>query len=114
MKSYKDLLVWQKSFNLVIAIYTVLKLMPKDEMFRLTSQIKRCSVSVSSNIAEGWGRATDKSFINFLRIAKGSLFEMETQLLIVKELKMVSIEDSIFNSIDGNWKNDKWINKKYR
>ncbi len=74
--------------------------MPKDEVFGLTSQIKRSAVSIPSNIAEGWGRGTDKSFINFLRIAKGSLYEMETQLLIVKELDLTEINLEIFSTIE--------------
>jgi four helix bundle protein len=65
IKSYKDLLVWQKSMALVINTYKVAALFPKEEIFGLTSQIKRCVVSIPSNIAEGWGRGTDKHFIQF-------------------------------------------------
>lgn len=100
MGSYKELIVWQKSFALVLEIYSLLKDMPSDEKFGLTSQIRRCSVSVPSNIAEGFGRQSQKSFSQFLKISRGSLFELETQLLLTKELKMIAIDDEVFASIE--------------
>ena len=96
--SYKDLIIWQRSKDLAIKIYTQLEDFPNEERYSLTQQIKRCSISVPSNIAEGWGRSSDGSFVQFLRIAKGSLFEMQTQLLIAMELKFVSKE--VFQEID--------------
>ena len=75
-------------------------MMPKEEVFGLSSQIKRSAVSVPSNIAEGWGRGSNKSFVNFLRISRASLFELETQLLIVKELKYIEIEQELFLKIE--------------
>ena len=96
MKSFKNLKIWQKSFSLVTVVYKLLEKMPKEEIYGLSSQIKRSAVSVPSNIAEGWGRGSNKSFANFLRISKASLFELETQLLLVKELKQIEIDQEIF------------------
>lgn len=93
LKSYRDLLVWQKSMVLVVETYKVLATFPKEEIFGLTSQIKRCSVSIPSNIAEGWGRGSDKYFIQFLTIARGSLAELETQLEIAQKLEFLNNED---------------------
>ena len=84
--SYKDLIVWQKSKLLVILIYALTKSFPKEELFGLTLQIKRCAVSIPSNIAEGQRRGSKKDFRRFLLIAFGSGAELETQLEIAKEL----------------------------
>mgnify|MGYP001945395116 CR=1 FL=1 len=83
-------MIWQKGIELVKMTYLICKDFPKDEVFGLQSQIKRSSVSVPSNIAEGYGRNASQSFIQFLRIARGSLLELETQLIIAKELDFVS------------------------
>jgi four helix bundle protein len=99
LKSYKDLIVWQKSIAMVTAVYELVKSFPDTEKFGLTSQIKRCSVSVPSNIAEGYGRATTKYYIQFLRTSRGSLFELETQLLIGKNLKYINDSEQIDNAI---------------
>ena len=69
--------------------------MPANETYGLTSQIKRSAVSIPSNIAEGFGRQSQKSFAQYLKISRGSLFELETQLLLVKEIKLIEIEDEI-------------------
>ncbi len=84
--SYKDLTVWQKAIDLTEAIYNLVKYFPREEMFGLTSQIKRASVSIPSNIAEGRRRGSRKEFSQFLRIAYGSGSELETQLHIAKKL----------------------------
>lgn len=89
IKSYKDLLIWQKGIEIVLLTYKITKSFPQEEMYALTSQIKRASVSIPSNIAEGYGRNTDKSFSHFIDISRGSLFELETQLLIAKELDFI-------------------------
>lgn len=86
MNYFKELKVWQKSLDLVNRIYLDTKFFPKDEMYGLTSQIRRSAVSVPSNIAEGCGRKTNRDFNNFLGIALGSAFELETQLIIAKNL----------------------------
>ena len=85
---YKELLVWQQSIQLVEMVYGICKMLPKDEMFALSSQLRRAAVSVASNIAEGSGRGTAKEFIQHLRIAYGSLCEVETQLIIVRRLNL--------------------------
>jgi len=90
MKSHKDLLVYQKSLDLVTNIYSITDCFPKEEQFGLTNQLRRASVSVPSNIAEGAGRKSKKEFIHFLYIALGSLNEIETQLEISKRLNYIS------------------------
>lgn len=95
MNSYKELIVWKRSFSLVTRIYKHLQKMPANETYGLTSQIKRSAVSIPSNIAEGFGRQSQKSFAQYLKISRGSLFELETQLLLVKEIKLIEIEDEI-------------------
>jgi four helix bundle protein len=90
IKSYRDLEVWQKSMTLVKRVYKLTKTFPKDEMFGLTSQLKRAAVSVPSNIAEGKSRRTTNEYLRFLDIAYGSVAEVETQLLIACELEYVT------------------------
>ena len=92
IKSYKDLLIWQKGIKIVCLVYPLVKSFPQEELYALTSQIKRASISIPSNIAEGYGRNTDKSFSPFLDISRGSLFEIETQLLIANELGFITNE----------------------
>jgi len=87
MKSYKELLVWQKSMVLVKEIYQLTASFPDVEKFGLTSQMRNAAISIPSNIAEGWGRQSRKSYIQFLRISRGSLFELETQVIIAKTLE---------------------------
>lgn len=82
ISSFKDLKIWQKSMILINQIYNLSKDFPANEKFGLTSQINRASVSVASNIAEGWGRESKKSFIQFLKISRGSLFELDTLLIV--------------------------------
>lgn len=84
--SYRDLLVWQKSVELCTLVYSLTKKYPKEELFALTSQTRRASSSVPANIAEGYGRDSKKEFAHFLRIAQGSLTELETLLTIAKNL----------------------------
>jgi four helix bundle protein len=90
MNQFKNLLVWQKSLDLVIEVYKLTDDFPNKEQFGLTSQINRCAVSVASNIAEGAGRNSEKEFNNFLGIAVGSLCELETQLIIAQRLKYIT------------------------
>lgn len=100
IKSYKDLLVWQKGMTLVETVYALTKNFPDDEKFGLTSQVRRCAVSVPSNITEGWGRGTKPSYRNFLNIARGSLLELETQMLISEKLGYISSSSEISNLIE--------------
>ncbi|MFK0683586.1 four helix bundle protein [Ochrobactrum sp. BD67] len=86
VNSYRDLLVWQQAMEMVIAIYKMTDCWPKEEIYGLTSQVRRAAVSVPANIAEGFGRENRGSYQQFLRIAQGSLKEMETHLLIAERL----------------------------
>jgi four helix bundle protein len=85
-QNYRDLLAWQKAMDLVVQIYRATERIPREEMYGLTSQLRRAAVSVPSNIAEGQGRRTKKEFARFLGVPHGSLREMETQLLIAGRL----------------------------
>jgi four helix bundle protein len=96
-KNYRDLIVWQKSMALVVAVYEITKRFPKEETYGLTSQIRRAAVSIPSNIAEGEGRESKKEFSHFLLIAYGSLREVETQVFISEKLKY--IDESACNTI---------------
>ena len=87
--NYRDLAVWQKAMDLVEAVYEQTERLPNHEMFGLRSQLRRSAVSVPSNIAEGQGRRSRREFCKFLKIARGSLCEMETQILIAERLKYV-------------------------
>ncbi len=89
MKTHHDLDVWKKSIDLVTAIYKVTELYPKAELYGLTSQIRRCAVSVPSNIAEGAARTSTKEFAQFLSIALGSIAELETQLIVSNNLNYI-------------------------
>ena len=82
IQSNRDLIVWQKSMDLVTLIYKIAKYFPDEEKFGLSSQIKRSAISIPSNIAEGYGRNYRKDYSRFLQIARGSLFECQTQLEI--------------------------------
>jgi len=95
MNYFKELKVWQKAIELVTETYLVTKGFPKDELFGLVSQIRRCVVSIPSNTAEGCGRKTNKDFSNFLGIALGSCFELETQIIISKNIGYLTNEQFI-------------------
>jgi four helix bundle protein len=90
IKSHKDLNLWKESMNLVENIYSISKSFPKEEMYGLTSQMRRCAVSIPSNIAEGAGRKGEKEFARFLYIALGSLSELETQFEISIRLNYIA------------------------
>lgn len=86
MLTHKDLKVWQKSIDMVVEIYRTTSSLPKEELYGLTSQIRRASVSIPSNIAEGYGRFSEKELVRFLFISLGSASEVETQLIICYRL----------------------------
>ena len=90
MHNFKELIVWQKARKLVKEIYKILKDFPDDENFGIISQIRRASISISANIAEGAGRNTDNDFGRFLDIANGSCFELETLLILAVDLDYLS------------------------
>ncbi len=103
INSYKDLIVWQKSFNLVIEIYRLTDLFPKAEMYGLTNQIRRCAVSIPSNIAEGFTRKHRKEYAQFISIAFGSGAELETQLLLSRDefLKSETLLDEVMKMLNS-------------
>jgi four helix bundle protein len=88
IQSFKDLIVWQRAMGLAESSYGLTKSFPKDEVFGMTSQIRRAAVSVAANVAEGHGREQTGSFVQFLRIAQGSLKELETHLLLAQRLSL--------------------------
>lgn len=90
--SYQDLLVWQKAMDYVEICYKITRQFPKEEIFGLSSQLKRAAVSVPSNIAEGQGRMSRGEYIHFLGIAQGSLRESETQVILATRLKYITDE----------------------
>ena len=92
INSYKDLLIWKKGIDIVCMTYKLVSSFPKDELYALSSQIKRSSVSIPSNIAEGYGRQSTQSYIQFIKIARGSLCELETQLLVASKLDFINDE----------------------
>lgn len=92
--TYADLKVWQAAMDLVTRVYRLSGRFPKDEMYGLTSQLRRAAVSIPSNIAEGKGRSSDRELTQFLCHARGSLFEIETQLEIAERLTYITKEES--------------------
>ncbi len=102
MHNYKEMKIWQKARKLVKVVYSISKKLPKEELYGLTSQIRRAVVSVPANIAEGAGRGTDRDFCHFLDIARGSLFELDTLLILSTDLEYVSEEElnPVFESIN--------------
>jgi len=106
IRSYKDLIVWQKAFKLALNVYEVTKKFPKEEVYGLTSQMRRCAISIPSNIAEGYARHRRLEYIQFLQIAFASGAELETQLLIAKELGLVGQDEvmKMLNSLIGKLK----------
>jgi four helix bundle protein len=86
-QSFRELTVWQRSIQLTVAVYRLTREFPREEQYGLTSQIRRCAVSVPSNIAEGQGRLSPREFRQFLGIARGSNFELQTQLEIARALE---------------------------
>lgn len=108
VKRYEELVVWQKAMLLAKKVYCVQKQLPKEEIYGLGDQIRRAVVSIPSNIAEGFGRDTDKKFKHFLSIARGSLFETKTQLQLAENLgywtidsEMLALFDEIGKLING-------------
>jgi four helix bundle protein len=94
LTSYKDLTVWQKSREIVKEDYLLCAKLPKDEVFGLSSQMKRASVSIPSNIAEGYRRNNRKEYVQFLGIAAGSAAELETQLILMQDIFSISTTDA--------------------
>ncbi len=93
--NFRELNIWKESMVLVKKVYGIVGDLPIDEKFGLTSQIRRCSVSIPSNIAEGSGRTSEKEFKHFLNISLSSSYELETQLILTRDLFNIKIEDEI-------------------
>ena len=106
METHKDLRVWQQSIEMVTSIYLMTQSFPKEEMFGLVSQLRRASVSVPSNIAEGYARGTDKEKLHFLRISSGSMSEIETQLMLSLNLGYIDQEkyNKLLETVTSVWK----------
>ncbi len=92
VKTYRDLLVWQKAINFVTEIYQITKSFPNNELYGLIGQMRRCAVSVPSNIAEGYGRKSTNDYLRFLQISMGSIYELQTHLEIARNLEYVSLK----------------------
>lgn len=98
IESYRDLDAWKLAIRMTKFVYRASGKFPSEERYGLTSQIRRAAVSVPSNIAEGWGRGSTQDYIRFLRMARGSIYEVETQLVLAKELGF--IDDEVFSAVD--------------
>ena len=93
LKSYRDLEVWKRALLLIADLYRVTRLLPSEERFGLTAQMRRAAVSVTSNIAEGYGRATRGEYLNHLSIARGSLYELESLCEVCQVLSLLTTKD---------------------
>jgi four helix bundle protein len=89
VRSYRDLLVWQRGMDLAAEVYRLTRRWPKEEIYGLTSQARRAAASIPANIAEGYGRQSTASYVQFLKIARGSLKELETHLLLAERVEVV-------------------------
>lgn len=116
MDNFRNLIVWKRAVELATQVYQKTINFPKTERYGLTSQIRRSAVSISSNIAEGAGRRSNKAFANFLGISYGSACELETQLLIARNLDYLKVEDFeiLFNEINEIQKMLYVLEKKQR
>ncbi len=94
-KSFKDLIVWQKAYRLVLETYKTTKEFPKEELYGLTQQMRRAAISIPCNIAEGYGRKHKREYHNFLSIAYGSLLEYETQFLLSRDLNYAKSNETV-------------------
>lgn len=92
VKTYRDLEVWQLSMDLMVSVYSLVRLLPREERFELVSQLKRAAMSIPSNIAEGWGRRHRAEYLHHLSYSYGSLMEVETQLIACNRLNYLSKE----------------------
>lgn len=98
INSYKDLLIWQKGIDLAVDVYSLTRDFPETEKFALSSQIKRSASSIPANIAEGYGRQSTKSYSQFIKISRGSLFELETHLILAERLEYIA-KTELYNKI---------------
>jgi four helix bundle protein len=94
IRDYRDLRAWQQARALVKSVYAVTRRFPKEELFGLAQQMRKAAVSVPSNVAEGYGRGSRKDYVRFLQIARGSLYEVQTQLLLAQDLGYLTVEQA--------------------
>ena len=101
INTFRDLIVWRKAIDFVTSIYKLTTAFPVNELYGLSSQIRRCAISIPSNIAEGYGRRSTKDYIRFLNISMGSIYELQTQLEIGLNLNFISKSDyeSVYKNI---------------
>jgi four helix bundle protein len=93
IRTYKDLVAWQKAFQLGTSVYRLTRRLPGEERYGLSAQLRRGAVAIASNIAEGYGRGTTIDYLRFLRIARGALYELETQLMFADELDYLDLKN---------------------
>jgi four helix bundle protein len=93
MEDFKDLKVWAKAHQMTLAVYQMTRKFPRDEIYGLTSQIRRASASIGANIAEGCGRRSDPEMKRFVQIARGSASELEYHLLLARDLQVLTVEE---------------------
>ena len=93
MHNFKELKIWKNAIDISVEVYELIKKFPETEKYNLSNQMRRSAVSVSSNIAEGAGRNTDKDFLKYLGIAQGSTYELQTQLILSNKLKLITDKD---------------------
>ncbi len=97
---YRELIAWQKAYGLALVVHRLTQTFPREERYELGQQMRRAAISVPSNIAEGWGRGTTADYVRFLGMARGSLYELQTQLLMTKDLDYVLPDHDAFSIID--------------
>lgn len=97
IKTFRDLQAWRLAINLAAEVYSATSQMPDSEKFGLTSQMRRAATAIPSNIAEGFGRQNRPEFLSFLRMARGSLMELQTQLVLVERLQLMSVPTDLHN-----------------
>lgn len=100
IRSYRDLVAWQQAMDLTVSVYALSRSWPREELYGLTSQARRAAVSVAANIAEGYGRDNLGSYLHFLRMAQGSLKELETHLLLAERVKVAHDVEVILSEAD--------------
>jgi four helix bundle protein len=93
IRDYRDLVVWQEAMDIAVDVYSLTRSFPREESFGMTAQMRRCAASIPANIAEGFGRAQRRSFVQFLRIAQGSLKELETHAILCGRVGLLAADD---------------------
>jgi four helix bundle protein len=100
IKSYQDLIAWQKAYRLILEVYEVSRGWPADERFTLTQQVRRAALSIACNIAEGWGRGTRADYKRFVQMSRGSTYELQTQMWVARDLRYIGGDHGVFALIE--------------